>query len=114
MEWLAIGTKAVVGLTQTADKIVCFLSSVKDAPSIVRSLLAVVRSMTVIFPHLNTFITDSENRHDASTSSDIIVDNLAITVTGCVCLFSKLEALPKGCSTDELNRPWDRARWAAK
>jgi len=74
--------------------------------------------MTVIFRHLDTFITDSDNRRHVSTSSDILVDDLVIIVTGCLCSFSELEALLKGFSTDEPNGPplnlWDRARWAAK
>jgi hypothetical protein len=117
MDGLAIGT-AVVGLTQAAIKIAQFLSSIKDAPTVVRRLLAEVRSMSVIFRHLDKFITDSANSRHASTSSDILVDDLVIIVTGCLCSFSELEALLKGRSTDEPNGPllnlWDRARWAAK
>jgi hypothetical protein len=117
MDGLTIGT-AVIGLTQTAINIARFLSGIKDAPSVVRSLLAEVGSMTVIFRHLDTFIADSEHRRHASTSSDILVDDLVIIVTSCVCSFSELEAILKGYSSDEPNGPplklWDRARWAAK
>jgi len=116
MEGLAIGT-AVVGLSHTAIKITGFLSSMKDATSVVRSLLAEVRSMTVIFRHLDTFVADSQNRPRANTA-DILVDDLVLILTGCLCCFSELEALLQGCSTDEPNGPplnlWDRARWAAK
>ena len=117
MDGLAIGT-AVVGLTQAAIKIARFLSSIKDAPSVVRGLLAEVRSMTVIFRHLDTFITDLEKRRHASSTSDILVDDLVVIVTSCVCSFSELEALLEGFSTDEPNGPplnlWDRACWVAK
>jgi len=107
----------VVELSHTAIKIARFLSSMKDAPSVVRSPLAQVRSMTVILRHLDVFITDSQNYRHTNTT-DILVGDLVLVLTGCLYCFSKLQALLQGCSTDEPNglplNFWDRARWAAK
>jgi hypothetical protein len=104
---LTIGT-AVVGLTQTAIRIAHFLSGVVDAPFAVRSLLAEVRAMTIVFRCLNTFITDSKNRRHANASSDILVDDLVIVVTCSLCTYSELEALLQG----SLSRSCSPCPWA--
>jgi len=73
--------------------------------------------MTVILQQLNIFITDSQNYRHTNTT-DILMGDLVLVLTGCLYCFSKLKALLQGCSTNEPNGPplnfWDRARWAAK
>ena len=108
---------SVAGLLQVGAKVIGFLSSVAEAPTIVRHVLVEVRALRIIFRRLQIFIANSGGYHQEH-ASQVDIDDLVAILTSCVCSFSELDDALDGCDSGDANGPrlnlWDRARWAAK
>jgi len=91
-----------------------FVLAIQDAPSIMQDVLAEVVAFQAIFHDLQLHILDSPDRSEEGKEM-INIDQLVITLIGCVSRFTKLEII-LGCletnssSIDILSR----ARWARK
>ncbi|KAI5845937.1 hypothetical protein BZA05DRAFT_142611 [Tricharina praecox] len=97
-------TASVAGLLQAAAKVIGFLSSAADAPSTVRNVLTEVQALNGIFHQLSDFINHFDEQSMAQKSK-ISVEHLVITLTGCVCTFSELDAELENLKTDEVTGP---------
>jgi hypothetical protein len=111
MDGLSV-TSSVSGLLQVVAKVAAFISSMRDAPSLMRNVLDEVTALSAIFNQVEDLISNPLNgKHDRR--SMIYVHQVVTTLTGCVCAFSELEQALDGLRTGDLN-VWDRGRWAAK
>ena len=110
---------SVAGLMQAGAKVIGLLSTAVDAPSTARNVLVEVEALHGIFHQLSDFIAHIDEHSDAQTSSTY-VPHLVITLTGCVCTFSELDAELASLNTDGGDGPkselgaWDRVKWASK
>ena len=121
MEGLSVAA-SIAGLLQVGAKVISFLSTAADAPTTARNVLSEIRALHVIFRQLQNFITHFTEQ-SMSRKSRIYVDDLVITLTGCVCTFSELdkeleclrtEGDEAGNRDDPQFSTWDRVKWAAK
>lgn len=116
MDGLSVAA-SVAGLLQVGVKVIGFLSDVADAPTVVRSVLAEVQSMEIIFRQLERFVYHFGD-YDQHRVSRIDIDGFVTILTGCVCTFSEIDLLLDTCNVGENDTTrlnlWGRARWVAK
>jgi hypothetical protein len=105
---------SVTALVQVAEKVVKFVLAIKDAPSIMHDIVDEVVAIQVIFHSLQQFILDLPNGSEEGKEM-ITIDQLVITLTGCVSRFTELEGILGSLETDSnsLNMV-SRAKWAQK
>jgi len=108
---------SVAGLIHVAEKVIRFISTMTDASSTTRSVLAEVHAFHAIFHQLQDFISNFSEGSEARKSR-IYVDQVVTILAGCVCAFSELEKeletlKTDGSSSSGLNA-WDSAKWARK
>jgi len=117
MEPLSVGA-SIAGLITLAGKIVCtlkkFASTVTSAPEIIHDILRETESLATIFDQFQNLLlqhTQLEAGHVAVVS----VDQLVIMLTGCVMVFSELEAEVNDLGTVDEEVGWrDRVKWVQK
>jgi hypothetical protein len=115
MDGLSVAS-SVAGLLQVGAKVVGFLCTMSDAPSLARHVLDQTTSLVTIFEQLDDFIADAERPGKGSRKAMIYVNQIVTTLTGCVCAFSELEECLESVKTTQRRglTLWDRAKWAAK
>lgn len=102
---------SVGGLLQISAKVIGFLSTMADAPMLARNVHIQAVALRAIFHQLQEFIDGSANF--GPERGNIAVDDLRITLTGCVLAFNELEKELDGVKTGGSSL-WDRAKWAQK
>jgi len=116
MDGISVAT-SVMGLLQVGAKVIGFLSSVADAPSTARNVLAEVQALHAIFRQLDDFIVDF-TQQSMTRKSRIYVEDLVCTLTGCVCTFSELDKELESLKTDDSDgsqfTAWNSMKWATK
>jgi len=107
---------SVAGLLHIGAKVIEFLSTAADAPSTARNVLAEVKALDNIFRQLEEFIDNFADQSMAGKSR-INVEDLVVTLTGCVCTYSELDRELERLRTDDDPRSrfgiWDSGKWAA-
>lgn len=111
MDGLSVAA-SVAGLLQISTKVISFVSTIADAPSIARSVSDEVIALNIIFRQLEDFISGLM-KGKPGRGSMLLVDQLVTALTGCVCAFTELEHELEGLESDSVSL-WDRARWAQK
>lgn len=103
---------SVVGLATAAERITTllydFINSANDAPGLVRDVMAEVNSVNSVICGLQTFLRGNTPRGSGSREREamITVENLVVTLTGCVHTFSELST--------EVNSLEFREGWGVK
>ncbi|KAA8913147.1 hypothetical protein FN846DRAFT_183551 [Sphaerosporella brunnea] len=115
MDGLSVAA-SVAGLLQVTTKIIGFLSTMSDAPSLARHVQEQTAALTAIFHQLDDFITGAERPERKGRKAMIYVNQIVATLTGCVCAFSELEECLASVTISQRRglTLWDRAKWAAK
>jgi hypothetical protein len=113
MDGLSVAA-SVTALLQVAEKVVKFVLAIKDATSIMQDVAAEVAAFQVIFHNFQLFILDFPNRSEERKEM-INIDQLVITLAGCVSRFTELERILGSLETDSnaLNIV-SRAKWVQK
>ena len=111
---------SVAGLVLAAGKVIGFLSSMVNAPSTARGVLAEAQALQAIFRQLVGF-TSAPNQQSGARLSRIQLHDLILILTGCVRTFSELDEELKGLGGADYQgadsvalTKWERAKWAAK
>lgn len=81
---------SVTGLLQASDRVICLLSGMVDAPSIVRDVLTEVYALNAILRRLDGFML-APNQQSTARKSRIQLCDLVVTLTDCVNTFSELD-----------------------
>lgn len=111
---VAAGVIGVVTAAAQVSKILTtIVKNTKAAPKLCASTLTEVNDFKAILTHLQTFLlgtaTAPKNR-----ASLILVEQVIVTLTGCVTTFSELDEVLKGLVTEEAISSLDRVKWAMK
>lgn len=110
-------TASVVGLVTAAGQITSllyqFINSVQDAPSLANHVMTEVHSINSVICSLQPFLW-GQARASKPQEDMILIEDLIITLTGCVCTFSELELVVKGLGSNDGMDTMDRVRWARK
>ena len=108
---------SVVGILGAAANVTKILTklilSAKAAPKSAQNVLMEVTDITACLTQLQSFLlgTTPANR---SRTTLIMVEQLVVTLTSCVLVFSELEEMLDSLKTDLPLRSIDRLRWARK
>ena len=111
---------SVAGLVLAAGEVIDFLSSVVDAPSTARDVLAKAQALQAIFRQLVGFIS-APSQQSSARMARIQLHDLILTLTGCVRTFSELDVELKGLGAVDYQGAdsvalamWEREKWAIK
>jgi len=110
---LSIGS-AVVGLVVAAGKITLglnqFITSVRDAPKSVSAVVAEIFDITAALGHLQAYLI-GVGRTEPARRPLLSLENIVVTITGCVTTYSELEAITKKCSGGQPMGLFNRLEW---
>lgn len=110
---LSIGS-AVVGLVVAAGQITLglnqFINSVKDAPKSVTAVVTEIIDITAALAQLQAYLI-GVGRTEPARRPLLSLENIVVTVTGCVTTYSELEAITKKCSTGQPMGLFNRLEW---
>jgi hypothetical protein len=114
MDGISVAT-SVSGLIQLAAKVVNFISTALDAPHTARNVLTQTLALQPIFHQLQDFVLGF-SEGDEARKSMIYVDQLIVSLTGCVCTFSELDQVVESLKTypDSQLYAWGSMKWARK
>ncbi|KAI9713740.1 MAG: hypothetical protein M1812_006578 [Candelaria pacifica] len=107
----------VVGLITAATQVSKLLTTItkltKAAPKLAQITLTEVNDIKAILTHLQAFLlgTATASRDRASL---ILVEQVIVTLTGCVTTFSELDEILNDLTTDGAMSSLDRVKWAMK
>jgi hypothetical protein len=113
---LSIGA-SVVGLISTATQVslvmLDFIDNVKDAPILARHVMSEVYAIKVAISTLQGYLW-GETSTTGSQESMILVEHLAVVLTGCVFTFVELEKEASALKSSYNMKILERAKWARK
>lgn len=108
---------SVVGLLSAAAKIssalVTFTKNAKAAPKQAQSVLIEVNDISGILHYVQSFLI-GQVAASKSRASMLLVEQVLVTLTGCVITFSELEEILTDLKTDGSMYTLDRIKWARK
>ena len=108
---------SVIGLLGAAAKVsevlLRFIGNVKGAPKLAQSVLMEVSDVSACLSQLQRYL------HGAlATSSSheelLMVEQLVVTLSNCVLIFSELEEIVDSLKPAERMQPWRLAQWLLK
>ena len=106
---------SVVGLLGAAAKVTTFLyscwSSIDNAPKLARSLAYEVSTTSGCLAQVQAFLLQPTDSQSLKSRTDLImVEQVLVSLTDCVCVFSDLEKVIDSLRLDGSMRFLDRAR----
>lgn len=108
---------SVAGLLTAAAQIssllIKFANSAKGAPKQAQSVLIEVKDISGILHHVQLFLL-GQMAASRSRASMLLVEQLLVTLTGCVITFSELEDILTDLKTEGAMHTLDRINWARK
>ncbi|KAH0603560.1 uncharacterized protein H6S33_007882 [Morchella sextelata] len=108
---------SIVGLATTAAHItttLCHLTmDLEDSPSLVGHIIAEIALINPAMCNLQMFLV-GDRRATKSQESMILVEDLVVILTGCVCTFSELEAEVNGLRSGPDLKTLDRSKWMSR
>ncbi|KAF8245177.1 hypothetical protein K440DRAFT_646545 [Wilcoxina mikolae CBS 423.85] len=109
---------SVAGLLQVGAKIVGFISTMTDAPSLASNIRHQTEALIAIFGQMQEFLTNSNHPGNESRKSMPHVNQIVAALTGCVCAFSELEkeleSLQRSREQTRGLTLWDSVLWTQK
>ncbi|KAL8822350.1 MAG: hypothetical protein Q9191_006915 [Dirinaria sp. TL-2023a] len=113
MEPLSIGA-SVVGLLAAAAKVsktlTTFINRTHKAPKLAENVLIQVCDIRTALTQLQTFINDTTTANP-SRKRMLMLDQIVVTMTQCVSVFSDLEAIVNSLNTEDPKLIWARVAW---
>ena len=110
-------TASIVGLLGAAGKITSLLygvtTKVSNAPNLAKSVLTEVADVTTALEQLQTYVIGAADV-PSSRSSLIMLEQLLVTLSGCVATFSELESLLDNLDLVSELRKLARVKWGLK
>jgi hypothetical protein len=96
MDGLSVAV-SVVARIQVAAKVTAFLSAMAGASTTAQNVLAEAQDFQAILSQIRDFIIEfSEDTEDRRSMLYVNVNQLVVTLTGCVCAFADLESTLDG------------------
>ena len=112
-------TASVVGLLGAAAKVTSCLhscwSSIGSAPKLVQSLATEVTTFSGCLAQMQAFLLQPSDNQSLRPRTDLImVKQVRVSLSDCVCVFSDLERVVDSLRLDGQMRFLDRVRWMSK
>jgi hypothetical protein len=107
---------SICGLLQVGAKVVEFISTMTDAPSLARNIRRQTEDLVGIFGQTQEFLASSNQPGNENRKSMLYIKQIVATLTGCVCAFSELEKELESVKTTQTEglTLWDSVLWAQK
>ena len=108
---------SVIGLLGAAAKVsevlLKFIGNVKEAPKLAQNVLMEVSDVGACLNQLQRYLQGSLS---TSTSQEqlLMVEQLVVTLSNCVLIFSELEEMVDSLKPAEQMQPWRLAQWLLK
>jgi hypothetical protein len=113
---LSIGS-AVVGLVVAAGRITLglhqFINSVRYAPKSALAVFAEVKNITAALNQLQAYLIGA-GRTEPARRPLLSLENIVVTVTGCVTTYSELELITKKCFDKQPKGVFTRLEWTLR
>jgi hypothetical protein len=105
---------SIVGLLEVGSQMSSFLSSIvtkfRDGPSFAQRLRQEITDISAVLNYLQTYITGTTA--SADRASLILLEDVLITLTGCVITYSELQAILNGLNFNPEMGAFDLMKWA--
>lgn len=102
-------TGLLLAAVQISASLQPFVAGSSSAPSLAQTIYYELHDFAAVLSKLQPFVLGSA---PPSRASMIDVDQLLITLTGCVCTFSELEKEVGSLKSADRLGVWDRVKWA--
>lgn len=108
---------SIIGLlgaaTKVSEVLLKFIGSVKGAPKLAQNVLMEISDVSACLSQLQRYLQGA-----LSTSSSqeqlLMVEQLVVTLSNCVLIFSELEETVESLKPVEPMQPWRLAQWVFK
>ena len=108
---------SVIGLLGAAAKVsevlLKFIGNVKGAPKLAQSVLMEVSDVSACLNQLQRYLQGALSASD-SHEELLMVEQLVVTLSNCVLIFSELEETVESLKPAEPMQPWKVAQWLFK
>lgn len=102
-----------VAAVQVNSLLRSFIDTSKSAPTSARHVLTEVAGIYACLNQVEAFLSGRQ-QSSSSRKSLVMIEQVIIVFTDCVCLFSELEQTLEAVKTDGHMRAIDRVKWASK
>lgn len=108
---------SIIGLLGAAAKVsevlLKFIGSVKGAPKLAQNVLVEVSDVSACLNQLQRYLQGALST-SSSQEQFLMVEQLVVTLSNCVLIFSELEETVESLKPEEPMQPWRLARWVFK